>query len=283
MKITISSYAGFCFGVDRALQMMERVIKTSKKPILMLGSLVHNEHVVSDLKKKGVEIIKSLDQAKDGTLVITAHGIDPKVIITAKTKNLYVINTTCPMVIKVHELAKLLLHQGYQIVIFGDRDHMEVKGINGAIDGRAIILGSVTEAKNFDWSRCKKVGLVSQTTQSIDDFDQLVRFIRERVDELKIFDTICESTRGRQEDIKKLARENEAVVVIGSKTSANTNRLYEAALRINKKTYFVQDKNDLKLDWFLDSKSIGISAGASTPKEVIKGVVKSLKQKNKRT
>lgn len=283
MRVAISKYAGFCFGVDRALKLLDdNVIKNSKKPISMLGQLVHNEQIVNELKKKGVRIVNSLEEVKEGTLVITAHGIDPAIIKKAKKKNLYVIDTTCPMVTKVQKLAEFLQKKGYQVVIFGDKEHMEVKGI-AAYAKQPIILESFGETKKIYWPEFKKIGIVSQTTQNVEDFKKLIKYLQSSVKEVKIFDTICASTRGRQEDVKKIACENEVVIVIGSKTSANTKRLYEVAKKINPKTYFVREAADLKKEWFFGIKSAGISAGASTPMWIVREVAEAIKQDNTRT
>jgi 4-hydroxy-3-methylbut-2-enyl diphosphate reductase len=283
MKINISSYAGFCFGVDRALMMMDKVIRTSKKPIQMLGNLVHNEQVVEKLKKQGVKVINSLKEAREGTLVITAHGIDQKIIKKAKAKNLYVIDTSCPFVLKAHQLAKILRQENRKVIIFGDKNHIEVGGIAGACGGGAILIESFYEAKKYSWSKFKRIGIVSQTTQNTEDFEKFIKYVQSKVGDVKVFDTICNSTRGRQEDVRKMALENEVILVIGSKTSANTVRLYETAKKINPKTYFVRNKDDLKKEWFDSTESVGISGGASTPREVIREVAKSVKQENKKT
>lgn len=281
MKITISSYAGFCFGVDRALKLLDdNVIQNSKKPISMLGQLVHNEQVISELRKKGVKMVNSLEEVKEGTLIIAAHGIDPAIIKKAKEKNIYVIDTTCPMVIKAQQIAKILQKEGHQVVIFGDKGHIEVRGIAGAAGGKPMIISKFSEAKKFPWSKCTKIGIISQTTQNIEDFAKLVQMAQGSCQNVKVFNTICDSTRRRQEDIKDLAKNNDAVIIVGSKISANAGRLYEVAKKINKKSYFISSSTDLKKEWFKNIKKVGISAGASTPMWIVKKVAEKISQIN---
>jgi 4-hydroxy-3-methylbut-2-enyl diphosphate reductase len=320
MIIEVSKYAGFCFGVARAIDLAEKIIlrqareiKTEGKPIFILGELVHNEHVIKKLKKSGVKMINSFDEldkffprhcdttfgggsnpnnqrdcfvasaprndtSKKAILVITAHGIDPKLILEARARGLFVLDTTCPKVTKVHQIAKYLNKNGYKIFIYGDKDHVEVLGILGAVGGHAKIIEEVSDAKRVEISPNDKIGLISQTTQDLEKFEEITKIIRSKCENFLVFDTICDSTRGRQADIKNLALNSDLMIVVGSKSSANTKRLYQISKKINSKTCWIDDRSEIKKEWFSNVKTVGLTAGASTPGEVIDGVVKFIKK-----
>lgn len=295
MQIIVSQYAGFCFGVARAIKLVEKFIDRLqprainqaqnvrlKKAIFMLGELVHNEHVMGKIEKKGVKIINSLSEInrnlyKKAILVITAHGIDPKIILAAKAKGLQVLDTTCPKVTRVHQMAKYLYRQGYKIFIFGDKDHVEVSGILGTVNNHAKVVENVSEAEKIKISPHDKVGLICQTTQDIENFEKIANIIKSKSKDCLIFNTICDSTRGRQMDAKNLALDSDSMIVVGSKKSANTKRLYQISKKINPKTYWINGKDEIKREWFSNVKVLGIMAGASTPYEVINDIVKSIK------
>ncbi len=274
MKMEIAKNAGFCFGVKRALALIEDDIKKIKKPISMYGHLVHNEEVIKRLLAKGIKVIDSLEGVKGGTLIITAHGISPKVKEKLlKQKELDLVDTTCPRVLLVQNLAKLLHKQNKQVLIFGDVDHQEVKGINGAADNRAIIFSSEKEFKKINFDPKKKYGLVVQTTKDFEEFKKLEKKIKEKIKNIKIFNTICQATRQRQSEVRKLAGKHDLLLIIGSRTSANTTRLYKISQSINPNSYFVGTSRELKREWFKNRESLGITAGASTPDWIINKVV----------
>ena len=278
MKITVSQHAGFCFGVDRAVKLCAEIDSDTPQPLQMLGNLVHNESVVENLKQQGIKVIKSLDEAKKGTVIITAHGIYPEIYEEAKKKALNIIDTTCPKVILVHQLVKKLQSEGREIIIAGDEDHIEVKGINGAVGWQARVVATVKEVGELDFPEDAKIGIVSQTTQDMEGFAEIENALKKKFADVKIFNTICESTRGHQQEAKELARDNDAMVVVGSKTSGNTTRLYEICQGLNKKTYWIDTAADLKEDWFGGVKNVGLTAGASTPRELVEEVAQQLKK-----
>ena len=280
MKVNISQHAGFCFGVDRAVKMCAQIDPKTPQPIFMLGNLVHNESVVEKLKKQGIKVIKSLDEADSGTVIITAHGIYPEIYQEAKKKSLNIMDTTCPKVTVVHNLAKKLQTEGRQIVIIGDEDHIEVRGINGAVGWKATVIKSVEEITELDLLVETKIGVVSQTTQDEEYFTKIVTALKKKFADVKVFNTICESTRKHQREAKELARHNKVMLVIGSKTSGNTTRLYHICRKLNKKTYWIDTAADLSNSWFKGVESVGITAGASTPHELIEEVAKDIKEIN---
>lgn len=278
MKVNISRHAGFCFGVDRAVKTCAEISPNTPRPLYMLGNLVHNETVVEKLKEQGIRVIKSLAEAKKGTVIITAHGIYPKILQEAAAKGLNIIDTTCPKVTVVHNLAKKLQAEGRQIVIIGDKDHIEVKGINGAVDWKAAVVASVEEVAGVDFPEDTKIGVVSQTTQDEEYFTEIVAALKRRFSDVKVFNTICESTRGHQQEAKELAQSNEVMLVVGSKTSGNTTRLYHICQELNDKTYWIDTVADLEDDWLKGVVSVGITAGASTPRELVEEVAEKLKK-----
>jgi len=284
MKITLSKYAGFCDGVARAFEMVEKIAKNpkTKKPIYVLGSLVHNSDVVKKIEKWGVkkidlETLQKIESAKVGTLVITAHGVEPKIYDLLKKKKINFVDTTCLRVIKVQRLAKLFSDRQTQIVIVGEKEHKEIKGIFGWAQKKAKIVETEKVLKRLKLNPKKSIAVISQTTQNQDFLDRTAQYLRKKYPQAEIVDTICLATQDRQGEVKKLAKENDVVVIIGSPESANSTRLFEVAEILNSKSYFIQRAGQLKKSWFKNVKKVGVTAGASTPDWIIKDVIKKLK------
>lgn len=284
MKIVISRYAGFCDGVDRAYKMVEKMSKDPKvkKPIAVLGSLVHNSDVVSRIESLGISKIdvggdleKTLKEAKKRfkTVVITAHGMGPKVYEIAKKIKLDLFDTTCPRVLKVQRLAKIFLDRMNQIVIVGDRDHKEVKGIAEWAKNKVFFVENEKDLKDLKLSPKKKIVVLSQTTQDQDFVNMAGSHISRRYKNVEVIDSICFSTHHRQTEIKNLASESDVVIVIGSPESANSTRLWEIAKKANGRSYFIEKAAQLKKEWLSKCKVLAVSAGASTPSWVIEEVI----------
>lgn len=276
-EITLSKYAGFCQGVKRALAITNRVIESGEKPLYMLGSLVHNEGVVKELEEKGIQIISDFKNIDRGILIITAHGVGPKVKKQALKQKLKVVDATCPQVIKIHQIVKHLKNEGWQIIIVGDKEHIEVKGIQAWAGGEAVIISNPEEAQEIIINQKRKVGLVSQSTQDVDNLEKIMVILQSQRPDIKIYKTICQATRQRQSSVKELAKKNQLIVVIGSEASANTKRLYEISKKINLQTYLISTVAGLKPDWFEEITQIGVTAGASTSYRTIKEVIGRLK------
>lgn len=277
-KITLSKYAGFCEGVKRAIEITEKAVQSKTAPIYILGHLVHNQRVIKELQKKGVQTISDFNNKNKGTLIISAHGIGPKIKTQITQQGLKVIDTTCPKVIKIHQIVRLLKNKGYQIIVVGDKNHTEVKGIRGWAGEKAIVISSPQEAKKIKIKKQGKVGLVCQSTQEADNLEKISDVLKSQRPDIEIYDTICEPTKKRQSSIKDLAEKKEAIVAIGDQMSANSKRLYEIAKKINPKTYFISAASELKPRWFKSVNEIGITAGASTPDKAIKEVIEKLKK-----
>ena len=275
MQIELAKSAGFCFGVKRALALVEKNINQMKKPIMMYGNLVHNEEVIKKLISKGINIVDTFKNARKGTLIITAHGLSPKIKKElSERRKLDLIDTTCPKVLNVHNLAKLLRDEKRQVLIFGDPNHKEVLGIKGAAGDRSVVFSFMEELQKLNIIKNIKYVLVAQTTKDFKKFKELEKKLREKITNIKIFNTICKTSREKQSDAKRLAKKHGIILVVGSKISANTTRLYEVCFKINPNTYFINTAKELKKEWFKNKTSVGITAGASTPDWVIDKVVK---------
>ena len=272
MKITIAKHSGFCFGVKRAYD-LACAGSRSRGKVYILGKLVHNDDVCRDLRKKRIKEIKSLNEAKEGTIIFTAHGVGPRLYEKVIKKGLKIIDTTCPKVVKAQRLAKNYAKKGYQVIVFGDEKHEEVKGIWEWSGDKVKIIGSLKEAKKLKLEKKKKYCLISQTTQNVEEFKRIKDYLSKASANFVYFNTICDSTDSRQNETRKLAEKNDAVIIVGGRDSANSRRLYEIAKSINLKTYFIENARQLKKNWFSDIKKLAITAGASTPEWAISKVI----------
>lgn len=273
MKVNRADTAGACFGVKRAFDIAMKTAK-SERNVVMLGDIVHNEHVVRKIDEAGVKVMKDLDQVPEGsTLILRAHGAVPGVYEAAEERNLRVVDATCPMVFEIHDEVKELAEEGYTIVVIGDHGHDEVVGITGQVPG-TIVVSSPDEARLMP--RKRKIGVVSQSTQNIDNVRACVAELCLKSREVRFINTICAPTKNHQDEIRTLPYENDVMVVIGSQTSANTCRLTEISLAINPRTYQVASASELRPEWFTGAKTVGVSAGASTPDWIIDEVVRVL-------
>jgi len=253
----------------------------------VLGSLVHNADVVKSLEKMGVKklkvdrnLFKKLRAVKKeiGTLVITAHGMGPAIYKFAKNEKIDLIDTTCPRVIKVQRLAKVFSDRLHKLIIIGDKDHKETKGIREWSKNTGLIVEKIGELKKLKISSAKNITVLFQTTQDVDFAEIINSFMKNFCPNAKILNTICMATYHRQNEVKKIAKKNEAVVVIGSPESANSRRLWEIAKKINPQSYFVENFKQIRKEWLENIERIGVTAGASTPGWVIDEVVDHLKK-----
>ncbi|MBD3309097.1 4-hydroxy-3-methylbut-2-enyl diphosphate reductase [candidate division KSB3 bacterium] len=271
MEIHVARSAGFCFGVKRAVRMALDAARNEAAPVYMLGDIVHNEHVVRDLDEAGINVVDSLDQVESGTLLIRAHGAVPEVYAEARKKGLKIIDATCSLVLEIHKVARQLDREGYTVVIIGDHGHDEVIGIAGQVTN-PLIVSSPEEAEHAV-SRIARIGVVVQSTQNIDNVKRIVALLAGKCRELRFFNTICTTTTNHQRDIRELPPHNDIMIIIGSYTSANTCRLREISKELNANTYQVESAADVRPEWFEGVESVGISAGASTPENIIEHVI----------
>ncbi len=273
MKILVAKDAGYCFGVRDAVNLAYDTAKDHGE-VYMLGTIVHNEKVVEDLSKAGTKVVDKIDEVpKDKPILFRAHGTAPRVWDKAKNKNLNIIDATCPLVIEIHDEIKKLEAEGRRTIIIGDHGHDEVVGIAAQVEN-PIILANVEEAKAL--RKMKKAGVVCQSTQMIENVQEIINVLMEKVFDLRFVNTICFPTRRNHEQIKELATKCEVMIVIGSFTSANSKRLTQLALEKNKRSYQVTNTDDLEASWFENCETVGISAGASTPDDIIRSVVEKI-------
>jgi len=275
MKINLAKSAGFCFGVKRALKIVFESALLNKK-IYMLGHIVHNEEVVKQVSDAGIKKIKRLTCGKDKILLIRAHGASKNTIERALELGYKIIDATCPMVKEIHKIASEMENSGYRVIIIGDKSHDEVRGIIGQLKSKAIVIDNKRDLPIEKIRKLKKSCVVVQSTQNLDEVVEIVDILKSYLKDLKFFNTICHPTRIKQQEIKKMPLENDVMIIIGSKSSANTKRLYEIAKSLNKRTYWVSSRQDLKPGWFKNAKSVGITAGASTPDTTTHDVVEYL-------
>lgn len=279
MKINIAQSAGFCFGVRRAINIALDAAKKSS-PIYMLGDIVHNEDVVKEIEKAGIKKISRLINAKNKILLIRAHGTRKDTFTKARRLGYRIIDATCPMVKEIHKIAQGMEKKGYKIIIIGDRDHDEVKGISGDLKKKAIIIDGFKNIALRQIKKVKKAAVVVQSTQDLEKVIRIVDYLVQFIPNLKFFNTICKPTRTKQQEIRKMPLENDVMVIIGSKNSANTKRLYEISKSLNKRSYRINSIKELKKAWLNQAKNVGITAGASTPQAAIQDIVNYIKDLN---
>jgi len=266
MKITITKDAGYCFGVRDAVNM---AYDASEKfgEVFMLGSIVHNEKVVNDLNQAGAKIVSSLDDVpKNSPILFRAHGTVNDLWNASKEKKMNIIDATCPLVYEIHQEVKKISRDGRQIIVIGDHGHDEVVAIANQVNN-SIVISSPEEAGKL--RKMKKAGIVSQSTQAIENVQEIINILMTKVFDLHFINTICYPTKRNHEQIKEIAKCNDIMIIIGSFTSANSKRLTQLSLDINPRSYQVTSSEDLDARWFANTDTIGISAGASTPDYLI--------------
>lgn len=280
MKINLAKSAGFCFGVKRALNIAFATINfaAGTQKIYMLGDIVHNEEVIRRIEKSGIKKIAQLGQGKNKILLISAHGVGIKTLRRAQQLGYKIVDATCPMVKEIHKIAAAMEKKGYQIMVIGDQQHNEVQGILGQLKRPAMVIDRLKNIPFKAIHRLKKVALVVQSTQNLEKVLQIVSAIKPRVAKLKFCNTICQPTRIKQAEIKTLPLQNDAMIIIGSKTSANTRRLYEISKSLNPRSFWIQSRRDLQSNWFKGAKNVGVTAGASTPDSTTQGVIARIRE-----
>ena len=279
MNIRLAKSAGFCFGVKRAVEIVEKQIEQNqKRKIYTYGPIIHNEIVVSEFEQNGVSVIEEnsdLSQLEPGVVIIRSHGVSKKVMDELKNFGFEIVDATCPFVLKIHKLVQEFDEAGYEIVIVGNATHPEVEGIIGWIpSGHYHCISSIEDFENLNISLDKKIGIVSQTTFNYDKFQELVEKIKQKGYDICAKNTICSATEERQKEAVEISKEVDAMIVIGGKSSSNSRKLYEICKSNCNNTYFIQTDDDLDLSVLQSIDDVGITAGASTPKKIIEEVQK---------
>lgn len=275
MKIRKAVHAGYCWGVERALDIVtETAAAHPGETVRTLGPIIHNPHVVHSLEEKGVHSVNGLDEMVDGTVIIRTHGVPPETYEQAKAKGLNVVDATCPLVTLVQNKAKQLVQEGYHLVIFGNPRHPEVIGTIGHAGGKATVIEHPEDVEKVHLP--KRVGVVVQTTQETELLAALLAHLAPRCKEVKIFNTICNPTIERQEAARELARDVQVVIVVGGKNSSNTRHLAEVCREEGATAYHIEDATELDPAWVRGIDNIGITAGASTPGWLMDQVIERL-------
>lgn len=275
MKIIVAKNAGFCFGVKRAMRLVDKA-RDEKNLLYTIGPLIHNPQVVERLKKQGINVIYTLDRLKQGRVIVRSHGADLSFFNKADEKGIEIVDATCPFVKNAQNLIRQLSKEGYKIVIIGEKKHPEVKGLVSYANTEVKVIQKSSQVKEvFHW---RKMGVISQTTQLWENFKAIVCSLLDCAKEIKIYNTICGATQNRQNEAKKIAQKVDLMLIIGGQNSANTNRLAKVCKEIQKRTYHIETEEDLVYNWFKKVKRVGISTGTSTPWWIIEKVVKKLRR-----
>ena len=276
MEITVAKTAGFCFGVKRAVEKVYDQIATGKKPIYTYGPIIHNEEVVRDLEEKGVQVINSkeeLEALKEGVVVIRSHGVGREIYELLERQGLELVDATCPFVKKIHKIVREQCEAGRRVIIVGNEHHPEVEGIKGW--GNDVYSGSRVDWRNLKIWQLRpdeKLCIVAQTTFNYNKFQDLVEKISKTYYDILVLNTICNATQERQVEARQIASQVDVMIVIGGKNSSNTQKLYEICRRECKHTYYIQTLEDFKPEITGTVRSVGITAGASTPNQIIEEV-----------
>ena len=277
MKVRVAETAGFCFGVKRAVDKVYEQAEKAEGFIYTYGPIIHNEEVVKDLTARGVKVIGSkeeLDGLESGTVIIRSHGVSREIQERIEARGLNLVDATCPFVKKIHKIVERERRKGAGIVIIGDAMHPEVEGIRGWCQGDVTVLQTEEEARNFTADSTKKLCLVSQTTFNYNKFHNLVEIISEKGYDIIVLNTICNATEERQTEARRIARESDGMIVIGGRHSSNTRKLFEICKNECENTYYIQTLDDLDVRQLHSMSCVGITAGASTPNNLIEEVLK---------
>ncbi len=274
MEIIVAKMAGFCFGVKRAIDIAFQIANEKRKGVYTLGPIIHNPQVVEMLKEKGIIPIEDIKAKKDiRALIIRTHGIPLHLSKEISSMGCEIIDATCPFVKKAQYYAKLLMEEGYQVVILGEKNHPEVKGLMSYANDDVIVVDSKTPLPKLK----SRVGIVVQTTQSLEALKKVLSDALEHANEIKVYNTICNSTALRLKETEKMARKVDVMLVVGGKNSANTTQLTRLCKSLSVPTHHIETSSEIKKEWIKNAKKLGITAGASTPEWIIKEVEKRIR------
>ena len=274
MEVVLAKSAGFCFGVEKALNTVYKQIENGET-VYTYGPIVHNEEVVLELQSMGVKVIETQEELKtlsEGTIIIRAHGVSERFYALADSLGLNLVDATCPFVKKIHKIVKKDSMEGRKVIIIGNDSHPEVEGIKGWCCGEYFVINGLEDLENTVFELGEKISIVSQTTFNYKNFQDIVEIISKKGYDIIVYNTICNATEERQTEAEQLAKESDAMIVIGGLHSSNTKKLYEISKSECKNTYYIQTLSDLDLDALKSFRSVGITAGASTPNNIIKEV-----------
>ena len=280
-QILLAQPRGFCAGVTRAIEIVERALQKFGAPVYVFHEIVHNQFVVNELKDKGAIFVNVLEDIPDASVAIfSAHGVSQAVRRTAQAKRLQVVDATCPLVTKVHNQAQRYAKKGYALVMIGHAGHEEVEGTMGSVDIEVHLVSDVSDVAGLSFSTAQPLAYVTQTTLSLDDTQDIIAALTDKFPHIEgpHVDDICYATQNRQTAVRALAKQVDLVLVVGARNSSNSNRLREVAASEKKPAYLVQDQSEINTQWLQGVTSVGITSGASTPEVLVQGVVQALSQ-----
>ena len=275
MKVIKAKTAGFCFGVKRAVDTVYEQVDACSSLIYTYGPIIHNEEVVRDMESKGVVVLRSeeeLDALEKGTVIIRSHGVGKWIYDKLEARNIRIVDATCPFVKKIHNIVRKASAEGAHIVIIGNPDHPEVQGIRGWAGEKVTVVQDKESAEGVDFGKKEKICVVSQTTFNYNKFKDLVEIIKKKSYDVSVLNTICNATKERQTEAQSIAESVDAMIVIGDKHSSNTQKLFEICHKACNNTYYIQTLDDLNLNQLGSVETVGITAGASTPNNIIEEV-----------
>lgn len=271
MRVLVAENSGFCFGVKRAIKMAFESVEDGKGPAYTLGPIIHNPQMVAKMKESGIRVVDDISELWQETLIIRSHGISPAVFEEAEQRHLRVVDATCPFVRKSQRYAQSLVRKGYQVAIVGDPDHPEVEGLLGYAKEMALVIDEECQVDRMNFG--SRVGVIAQTTISPGHFQRIVEKLKTKTDELKVYNTICDSVIARQRSTADLARKADVMIVIGGKNSANSTRLADLCRELCRTTYHVETAEEVRAEWFQGIEVVGVTAGTSTPDWIIEEIL----------
>ena len=281
-KVILAKPRGFCAGVEMAIETVDRALEKHGAPLYVFHEIVHNQHVVADFQRRGVIFVNSIAEVPPRSNVIfSAHGVSPVIWQQAKAKQLqWAIDATCPLVEKVHREVRKFVAQGYWILLVGHRDHDEIVGTSGEAPARTLVVENVAEAQSVVVPEPDKVVVLTQTTLSVDDTREIIEVLQERFPRMitPAKEDICYATQNRQDAVKRLAKEVQLVLVIGSKNSENSNQLVKVARSLGQPAYLIDDQRGIDPAWLVGVSRVGITSGASVPDQLVQDVVEFFKR-----
>lgn len=279
MQVFLAQPRGFCAGVVRAIKIVEQALMIHGTPIYVLHEIVHNRHVVEDLKGKGAVFVETLDELPAGAATIfSAHGVSTAVVREAEKRNLRVIDATCPLVSKVHLQAQRYSRQGFEVIIIGHRGHPEVEGTRGRVEGPVYVVSTTAEVATLEVNSPGRLAYVTQTTLGIDDTQEVIDALRNRFPiQGPDLSDICYATQSRQNAVRRLAKDIDLLLVVGARNSSNSNRLREVGEQSGLPAYLIEDGEELESDWFSEESRVGVTAGTSAPETVVQRVLDRLR------
>jgi len=281
MRVILAQPRGFCAGVERAIEIVERALERFGPPVYVRHEIVHNKRVVDMLREKGAVFVEEIDEVPQGAVTIfSAHGVSQKVADTAAERDLPVIDATCPLVAKVHHEARRYAAQGRQVILIGHKGHPEVEGTSGRVPGGVLLVSTVDDVDRLEVRNPERLAYVTQTTLSVDDTREVIEALRRRFGSILGPDLrdICYATQNRQTAVRELAKLVDVLLVVGARNSSNSNRLREIGEEMAVPSYLIDDADAIQMDWLDGKDSVGITAGASAPEQLVQEVIERLKR-----